>query len=149
MHRDWPKMDPENQRYVLIAYDEIPSRLRQIYIGVLLPENLEDCIQLFESLANGSQDSIDLADPARVWLENLDELNLRVAPKGRGRVRVQKDRGRISCDWECSAEEWKDAADLLRAMRLGPGFQYLTPARFSDDAEIEFDFAGPPIRLKP
>jgi hypothetical protein len=136
-------MSPRGKRDVLIAFDEDDSRGPHLYIGVKYQSDLEDAIGLFELLASGGLNEVELANRDAVWLENLDSLVLRVAGSGRSDLTITRKEGRILCDWVCTREDWEAAAELVRAMLPDrPGFQYLPPNSVAADAAVEFDYGG-------
>jgi hypothetical protein len=137
-------MDADKKRDILLAYDSEPNADPQVYIGVKLLSDLDGWIRLFDDFASGAVAKVELVDPARMWLENLDSLVLRVSGDQPSGLKIARRVGLVECDWVCSRDDCELAGDLLRVLRERgrPGFQYLPPNSVDADAEVEFDYGG-------
>jgi len=83
---------------------------------------------LLEVAENG--EAIDLARLQPVWLAGVSQLELRLAKKPPTKhLRLAGDDALV---WTCTSEEWHTVADLIDALSVGRGFQYLTEEGYDD-----------------
>jgi hypothetical protein len=135
-------MEPRENRNVLIAFDEEPRP--SIYIGVKTLPDLQRLLQAFTRVLTTTGGLFELSDPESTRLENIAHLvlvhslvdDVKLNPTAEG----------LECTWECTSGSLELTVEMLRALetRGGPAHQYLPPDDDRIEAEIEFDYVGPP-----
>jgi len=81
---------------------------------------------------------LDMSNEPRMRLGNIARLELVRAPWPSRKTLSRTDDTRFV--WSCTAEQWETLVELLEALRNGPGHQYLTDGKGTDDALIEVSF---------